>query len=329
MARPAATSTLELDIRPGKPPILWAARSGEAVDWVAQHREALRAAVTEHGALLVRGLGVGDAAGLAQVFRQLGEPMIEHEAVAPRWGYETGVYSASSWPPNLFMSMHHELSYALEFPSLMMFACLVAPTGGGATPVADAPTVLQALPAGLVGRFEREGWLLVRNYNEEIGASVAEAFGTDDGRRVESYCRANGIRFEWRSSATLRTWQRRPAVMTHPVTGQRCWFNQIAFLSEWTMDPEVREFLVAGYGADGLPFNTCFGGGEPIEPYVVNVINEVYEASTAREPWQVGDLLMVDNIRTAHAREPFEGPREIMVAMSDPVRAGDPRSNGQ
>jgi len=105
--------------------------------------------------------------------------------------------------------------------------------------------------------------------------------------------------------------------------------QRIAFLNQWTMDPEVREFLVAGYGADGLPFNTCFGGGEPIEPYVVNVINEVYEASTAREPWQVGDLLMVDNIRTAHAREPFEGPREIMVAMSDPVRAGDPRSNGQ
>ena len=70
------------------------------------------------------------------------------------------------------MCMHHELSYALEFPGLMLFACLTAPTDGGATAVADSPTVLGALPAELVERFEREGWLLTRSYNDEIGASV-------------------------------------------------------------------------------------------------------------------------------------------------------------
>ena len=36
--------------------------------------------------------------------------------------------------------------------------------------------------------------------------------------------------------------------MRHPLTGQRCWFNQIAFLNEWTIDPEVREYLVDVYG---------------------------------------------------------------------------------
>ncbi len=85
--------------------------------------------------------------------------------------------------PNQPMCMHHELSYTLESPGLMLFACLTAPTTGGATAVADAPTVLDALPAELVERFEREGWLLTRNYNDEIGASLAEAFGTDDRAR--------------------------------------------------------------------------------------------------------------------------------------------------
>jgi hypothetical protein len=28
----------------------------------------------------------------------------------------------------------------------------------------------------------------------------------------------------------------------------------------------------------------------------------------------------VDNIRTAHSREPFTGPREVLVGMADPVR---------
>ena len=221
------------------------------------------------------------------------------------------------------MCVHHELSYAVEFPSLMLFACLKAATRGGATPVADAAAVLEALPAALVVRFERVGWLLVRNYNDDIGASVAEAFGTEDRGAVESYCRANAIKFEWRPDGALRTWQRRSASVRHPLTGQRSWFNQVAFLSEWTMNSEVREYLVDEYGEDGLPFNTRFGDGDPIGADVVELINEAYEANTVREPWEAGDLLLVDNIRTAHGREPFEGRREIVVGLADPVRLAD------
>jgi len=221
------------------------------------------------------------------------------------------------------MCMHHELSYALQFPGLMLFACLIAPAAGGATPVADSPTVLHALPAELVERFERVGWLLIRNYNDDIGASIAGAFGTDDRSAVESYCRANAIQFEWQADGALRTWQRRSAILAHPLTGQRCWFNQVAFLNEWTIEPEVREYLVDVYGEDGLPFNTRFGDGDPIGADVVQAIHQVYEASTVREPWQAGDLMIVDNIRTAHGREPFQGPREVLVAMADAVHLGD------
>ena len=42
-----------------------------------------------------------------------------------------------------------------------------------------------------------------------------------------------------------------------------------------------------------------------------------------REPWQAGDLLLVDNIRTAHDREPYTGPREVLVGLADPVRPAD------
>jgi alpha-ketoglutarate-dependent taurine dioxygenase len=249
--------------------------------------------------------------------------MVEREAFAPRQTYADGVYSSAKWPSNQPMCMHHELSYTLEFPSLMLFACLRAPIDGGATAVADSPTVLDALPTELVERFEREGWLLTRNYNDEIGASFAEAFGTEDRSSVETYCRANAIEFQWQSDGGLRTRQRRSAVVRHPVTGQRCWFNQIAFLNEWTIDPEVREFLVDVYGTDGLPFNTRFGNGDPIGEDVVQLLNSVYEVNTAREQWQAGDLMLVDNVRTAHSRESFEGPREVLVSMADAVRLAD------
>ena len=249
--------------------------------------------------------------------------MTEREAFAPRQIYSDGVYSSATWPANQPMCMHHELSYTLESPSLMLFACLTPPTDGGATAVADSPTVLDALPAELTERFEREGWLLTRNYNDEIGASIAEAFGTDDPAAVASYCRANAIDFEWQPDGGLRTEQRRSAVVRHPVTGQRCWFNQIAFLNGWTIAPEVREYLVDMYGDDGLPFDTRFGNGDPITEDIVLLLNQVYEANTLREPWQAGDLMLVDNIRTAHSREAFDGPREVLVGMADPVRLAE------
>ena len=77
------------------------------------------------------------------------------------------------------------------------------------------------------------------------------------------------------------------------------------------------------YGEDGLPFNTRFGNGDAIGADIVQLINEVYEAHTARERWQSGDLFLVDNVRTAHGRESFEGPREVLVAMADALHLAD------
>jgi hypothetical protein len=77
------------------------------------------------------------------------------------------------------------------------------------------------------------------------------------------------------------------------------------------------------YGEDGLPFNTRFGNGDPIGVDIVQTINETYDAHTVRERWEAGDLMLVDNVRTAHARDPFEGPREVVVAMADAVHLAD------
>jgi alpha-ketoglutarate-dependent taurine dioxygenase len=330
MSSSSTASLLDVDRQPGKPPMMQAGATGDASAWAAEHRDALRALVAENGSILVRGLGLHELAEVGAVFNRLANGlMTEREAFAPRQIYSDGVYSSATWPANQPMCMHHELSYTLESPSLMLFACLQPPTEGGATGVADSPTVLDALPTELTDRFERDGWLLTRSYNDEIGSSIAEAFGTDDPDAVASYCRANAIDFEWQPDGGLRTQQRRSAVVRHPVTGQRCWFNQIAFLNEWTIAPEIREYLVEMYGEDGLPFNTRFGNGDPITEDIVAELNEVYDANTLREPWQAGDLMLVDNIRTAHSREAFEGPREVLVGMADAVRIDDRSPMGE
>lgn len=289
-------------------------------DWPTRERDRLRRLTAAHGAVLVRGLTVATAAEAAAVAADFADTLLEErEGFTPRV-HRDGIYPAASWPSDQPMCMHHELSYGTPPPGLLVFCCLTAPRLGGATALADGAAVLGSLPGPLVDRFARVGWELRRSYNDTVGVPWPDAFGSADQATVERYCRARGIGYQWQPDGGLVTRRTLPAVRRHPVLGERVWFNQIAFLNEWTMDPAVRDYLVAEFGPDGLPFTTRYGDGEPIEASVIELINDVYAAHTVREPWQDGDVLLVDNLRTAHSREPYEGDREVLVALADPVR---------
>lgn len=313
---------LLLEVEPGRPPIADACEGhGDPMAWLACHHDVLHEAVTRHGAVLVRGLDVCDADAVrAAAACLIGELMIEKEGFAPRDAYPGGVYSATRWAAADAMCSHNELSYAAACPRLMLFACARAPQQGGATTLADSREVLAGLSTGLVDEFAEHGWLLRRRYGRTLGTGLGEAFGTDSREAVERYCRAHGIGFTWEPDGSLRTWQRSPAVVNHPLTSERTWCNQIAFLNAWTLDPDVREYLLAMHGPDGLPFDTARGDGQPISREVIAALNEAYERAVVREPWQAGDLLFVDNVRMAHGREPYQGPRDVLVAMGQPVR---------
>ncbi|WP_432077267.1 TauD/TfdA family dioxygenase, partial [Streptomyces wuyuanensis] len=118
MTSPAPATLPEATCQPGKPPILAIDIPDDTSAWIAAHGSALRSLVAEHGAILVRGLGLRDADQVGAAFRQLGGGtlMPDTEAFAAREKYADGVYSSSAWPPNQPMCMHHELSYALTPP---------------------------------------------------------------------------------------------------------------------------------------------------------------------------------------------------------------------
>jgi Taurine catabolism dioxygenase TauD, TfdA family len=294
--------------------------AGPGAVWVGRHSEAVRAQVAVFGAVLLRGVGVRSALEVADVASALGiRPMTEREGFAPRTPHAEGTYSSSHWPAYEAMCMHHELSYAAEVPGYVVFGCLTAPAEGGRTNVADSQQVLRALPADLVAPFARDGWLLTRMYNE-VGLSWMDAFGTRDPAEVDAYCATAGIEREWLPDGRLCTRQRRAALIPHPRTGILGWFNQIAFLNELALDAVSRNYLLNVYGPSGLPFNTTYGDGSPISSDTIDLINEIYGQASVGEPWHPGDVLVVDNLRMAHGREPYKGAREIVVLLGDPVR---------
>lgn len=318
---------LEWDVVPGRPATTRAVGLtdlAEARAWLDKVRGELSAALREHGAVAVRGLPfstVEDFAELRDVLIRERTPYREKATPRSRLGDE--VFSSTDLPPSQAIMMHNENSYTLTFPGLLLFACLTAPASGGATPVADCRKVLAAVPAALAARMRAVGWRLDRNYSDFISTDWKTAFATDDTAEVERYCAENLISCRWREDGALHTSQIRPGVITHPSTGDQVWFNHLLFWNEWSLDEAIREALIDEFGPDGLPFNTAFGDGERLSSQDLADIRAAYDAATVRQPWEPGDLMLVDNILTAHGRDPFRGDRRIVVAMGEPVALAD------
>jgi alpha-ketoglutarate-dependent taurine dioxygenase len=115
----------------------------------------------------------------------------------------------------------------------------------------------------------------------------------------------------------LRTRQVRQAVATHPATGETVWFNHAHMFHVSNMEAHVREALLAEFRDDELPRNAFYGDGSPIETSVLDEIRAVYNRTATGFDWRKGDILMLDNFLASHGREPFAGPRKILVALAE------------
>lgn len=296
--------------------------SGPAEKWVGEHADELRGLLLEHGAVLLTGAPVQGPAELARVRDAFGAtPAVPHEQFATRRDLGDGVYAAHDWAADREMCHHHEQSYAAAYPRLLLMAGGAEPAGGVTLLLGDTRRVLDHLPSAIVEKFRAEGWLLIRNYRPYLGLKWAAAFGVDTPAAVEERCAQRRIEFTWERDGSLRTKQRRAAIVEHPVTGETCWFNDIAFLNQWAVDDSERGVLLKTFGAEGMPLNTFYGDGEPLDEAAFKALLDAYDRTTRRVTLAPGELLLVDNILTAHGREPYTGEWDLAVALADPVTA--------
>jgi alpha-ketoglutarate-dependent taurine dioxygenase len=287
---------------------------------VAARRAELLDRLTLSGAVLVRGLGVRSAADVAAARDELGlRPADLREHFAPRAALGDGTWAAPEWAEDREMCLHHEQSYAVELPRLLVVGALRVPDSGGETLLGDTRAALAALPAPLVERFRRDGWRLLRNFRPHFGLPWAAAYGTDDPGALARELAERRIGWEWRDGGVLHTEQRRPAVLRHPLTGEECWTNELAFFSAWSIDRAEREVLLGAFGPDGVPMTTAHGDGEPLAEEDFRAVLDAYDAVAVRLPLRPGDLLLLDNVLTAQGRRPYTGARELAVAPAEPV----------
>ncbi|MGH9348039.1 MAG: amino acid adenylation domain-containing protein [Vicinamibacterales bacterium] len=286
-------------------------------EWIAANRDDLAGWLHEHGAVLFRRFPVGSFDEFERFAGAFGVGLTPDNGELPRARRGQRIYTPVSYPATLPILWHNENAFYARWPRYIWFYCHRPAVKGGETPIVHGRTMLERLPPRIVDAFRDKGIMYVRTYHEGTGLSWREAFQVESAAEVDARCAALGVGVEWRADGTLRTRSVRPAVIEHPVTGETIWFNQITHWHPSCLDDELRRSIGTVFKSEDLPRNAFYGDGSPIDDEVVAKICATYKDAEVSFPWQRGDVLMVDNALVAHARNAYEGVREIGVAMAD------------
>ncbi|HEY0079209.1 MAG TPA: TauD/TfdA family dioxygenase [Pyrinomonadaceae bacterium] len=293
-------------------------------EWVEGNREAVESLLLKHGALLFRDFGAASSTEFEQFIRAAsGDPLDYQERSSPRSRVSGNIFTSTDYPASKSILLHNENSYQNSWPMKLFFYCETPPQSGGETPLADCRQVFAQIDPEIRERFAQKKWMLVRNYNDGFGLTWQTVFQTEDKRVVEEHCRRQGIEVEWKEGERLRTRAIRPAIARHPRTGEHVWFNHALFFHISSMEAGIREALLDEFEDDELPSNTFYGDGSPIEPETLDHLRKAYTDATVAFPWTKGDILMLDNMLTAHSRAPYKGARKVLVGMSQPINRED------
>lgn len=288
------------------------------VVWATQNRDFIETELGKWGGLLFRNFKISDVTQFEEFITAVSGELLEYrERSSPRSRVRGNIYTSTDFPAEQSIFLHNENSYQHAWPMKIFFFCLKSATAGGETPLADVRKVLQRIDPKIVDIFAQKQVMYVRNFGSGLGLHWHDVFQTTDKLKVEEYCQNRDIEVEWKDGNCLRTRQVRHAILKHPKTGEKVWFNHAAFFHISTLEPGLRESLLADFKESDLPNNTYYGDGTPIEPSVLDEVREAYRQETVTFPWQEGDILMLDNMLVAHGRSPFVGSRKIAVGMSE------------
>lgn len=284
--------------------------------FVAARQSDMQANLLEHGALLFRGFGVNSLDDFQGFLAALGLPPMEYVyRSTPRSQVAKDVFTATEYPRQQEIPLHNENAYQRDWPLQLSFYCEAPATGGGQTSIADMRRVTSAIGEETLDAFARRGVRYTRHFRDHVDLSWSNVFQTDTREGVTDFCSRNGLREEWLADGTLRTSQECQGVARHPTTGEVFFFNQAHLFHPSSLGKAAAEALVQMFGADRLPRYASFGDGDDIPDKMLADVRTAFETNAVNVEWRRGDVLLLDNMRMAHGRRSFEGPRRVLTSL--------------
>jgi hypothetical protein len=296
------------DRREGKLPLVVLPRSSEpGVDPLGP---ALRACsdryLTRAGSILLRGFGIRDERALRELVSVFADPTRS---------YKLGRGRALAGGDADAASLRNERAYGPECPSRLWLCCTDLGQARAVAAIADCREVYRRVCPSIRRRWTERGLLLVRSYGTEVGLPWGKAFETADGscverHCVERHCLSLGIRWEWRNDDGLRLSKVCTAVAVHPLTGESVWFNDAHRCTAPFSEDERGSAPTSIEPA----CEVRHADGSRIDPTDLRHVRAAFEASTVVFDWEPGDVLMLDNLLTAHAPNLLGGDVELTIA---------------
>jgi amino acid adenylation domain-containing protein len=297
----------------------------DLADWARGNLASIESALLRHGVVLFRGFPVNSVAPFEQFAATVCPGLFNENGEHPRKSVSGNVYTPVFYPPDRQLLWHNENSFNHRWPLRILFCCLRPAEHGGETPLVDSRKVYAGVPTEIREEFASKGIMYVRNYGGGLGLDWQTVFATSDRAEVEARCRVAQMNWEWKEGDRLKTTCVRPAVVAHPRSGEMSWFNQAQHWHVSCLDAVTRAPIEAEFHETDYPRHCYFGDGSPIADDVMGEILKVYAALEVVFPPQRGDILLLDNVLTAHARKSFSGAREVLVAMGEMSSFADAR----
>ncbi|WBC01099.1 TauD/TfdA family dioxygenase [Micromonospora sp. WMMA1976] len=293
------------------PPLLLTAPPQADPTIQLEQARAIRDAVADRGALLLRGRPPAGPTGAATTADQLfpGETVMdtgEHPEVEDR----EALYRPVPFAPEQTLLWHHENSFNAVFPHVLMFVCQIPASSGGGTTIVDSRLVYQDMPATDTAALAAHGVRYTRLSAPHAGRTWQQLYGTDDPAVARSRAaEADETLSIDGDRATIVA--ERPAFL--PSAHGLVWFNQLLHWHPAALPEDLSRLVRTGV----VPtFRNCqYGNGDDIDDEVVRRLLDAYRDREFVVDWQAGDILLVDNTVFAHGRRPFRGPREHFVRM--------------
>jgi alpha-ketoglutarate-dependent taurine dioxygenase len=288
-------------------------------EWMQANKDEFEQDLTRYGGVLFRGFPVktaGEFSAFMKCFNT--EPLPYMFRSSPREELDKSiknVYLSTSYPNDRSINMHNESSYSRVWGKKIVFCCLKPAVTGGETPIADSRRVLRDINPQLVEKFRVKGVKYRRNLQPDVGMPWQEVFQTTDKAIVREICKKNNIDFKFIGKDQLVIEWNKPAVYEHPISHEPTWFNHVLFFNKFSRYEELElaydDYLPEEY----LTSQTLFGDGSEITIEEYLDIKQAYDKNKIVIPYRQGDILFLDNMLSAHGRNPFTGERTIATAI--------------
>jgi len=296
------------------------AKSDELKEWMATPENDLIKLLNIHGAILFRGFDVCET-GQFEAICETGTPdLVDYTGGgSPRTHIAGKIYTSTEYPPSLHIPLHCEATYFQKPPEFIWLHCVTPPLVDGETPIGDMHKVLEQLDQELITQFNEKNVCYLYNLHDgnNFGRGWRETFGTHDPKYVEKWLEEHSSSWHWSDDGSLHAEFVAPGLRRHTRSGLPTWGNQAVNWHVEHLPPKLADSIKRLYKSQlHYPKHALFGDGSFIPNEAILHIRTVLEKNEITFSWQQGDILLCDNQRIAHGRQPFKGERRILVALS-------------